>query len=48
VVFVVGVAVLAAVGGVGVGEGGGIIAHVAGRPQRAQVDDGEVAGGVEA
>jgi hypothetical protein len=31
-----------------VGEEGRIIAHVAGRPQRAQVDDGEVAGGVKA
>jgi hypothetical protein len=30
-VFIVSVAVLAAVRGVGVGEGGGIIAHVAGQ-----------------
>jgi hypothetical protein len=48
VVFIVGVAVLAAVGGVSIGEGGRVVAHVASQPQQAQVDDGEVAGGVEA
>jgi hypothetical protein len=45
---VVSITVPAAVGGVGVGEEGSIIAHVASQPQRAQVDNREVAGGVKA
>jgi hypothetical protein len=48
VVFVVSVAVLVAVRGVSVGEGGRIVAYVAGRLQQTQVDNREVAGGVKA
>jgi hypothetical protein len=47
-VSVVSAAVLAAVGGVSIGERGYFITHVARRPQRAQVDNREVARGVKA
>jgi hypothetical protein len=48
VVFVVGIAVLAAARGVSVGKGERVVPHVAGGPKQTQVDDRAVAGGVEA
>jgi hypothetical protein len=45
---VVSVAVPAAIGGDGVGEGGDIVAHVAGRPERTQVDERRVSRDVKA
>jgi hypothetical protein len=48
VLHVVSVAVLAAIRGYSVGEGGDIVAHIASRPERTQVDERPVSRDVKA